>query len=127
MWLTNDSKWKTSIRPSSLELKELGGEEPSLNQCIGVVISSLRLDDATWQANFEPLPSPQDQAGSRGRPRGASGGDGMLLVNLSSIYTDTLPLSRLCTSAPSPLMELISLIRILNIWRFSLHFETFSI
>jgi len=124
MWQTNDSKWKTSTGPSSLELEELGGGEPSLNQCIGVIISSLRLDDATWQANFESLASPSDPGGSslrrlmsriswssiyvndnlrgatrrlldsiQGRPRDASGGDGMLVsLNLSSIYTDTLPL-----------------------------------
>jgi hypothetical protein len=64
MWQTNDSKWKTITGPSSLELKELGGREPSLNQCIGVVISSLRLDDATWQANFESLSSPSAPWGS---------------------------------------------------------------
>jgi hypothetical protein len=66
MWQTNDSKWKTSTGPSSLELKELGGREPQSNQCIGVVISSLRLDDATWQANFESLSS-----SSSGSERGA--------------------------------------------------------
>ena len=52
MWQTNDSKWKTSIGPSSIKLHELGGRELPLNQCIGVVISSLRLDDATWETNF---------------------------------------------------------------------------
>ena len=57
MWQTNDNKWKTSTGPSSTELKELGGTEPPLNQCIGVVISSLRLDDATWKANFQSLSS----------------------------------------------------------------------
>ena len=82
MWQTNDSKWKTSIGPSSEELKELGGREPLLNQCIGAVISSLRLDDATWQANF-------DNSGKRrlfdsiiGRPidiGNASESDGMLV------------------------------------------------
>jgi len=64
MWQTNDSKWKTSIGPSSLELKELGGKEPPLNQCIGVIISSLRLDDATWRANFESLLSLSDHGSS---------------------------------------------------------------
>jgi hypothetical protein len=60
MWQTNDSRWKTSTGPSSLELKELGSRDPPLNQCIGVVISSLRLDDATWQAHFESRSSPSD-------------------------------------------------------------------
>jgi len=104
MWLTNDSKWKTSTGPSSLELEELGGEEPSLNQCIGVVISSLRLDGATWQANFESLLSPSDPGGSGGRPRDASGGDGMLVsLNLTSIYTDTLPLLQIIHFCSKPL------------------------
>ena len=69
MWQTNDSKWKTSTGPSSQELKELGGREPPLNQCIGVIISSLRLDDATWQANFESLSSPFDRGGGWGLRR----------------------------------------------------------
>jgi len=63
MWQTNDSKWKTSTGPSSAELRELGDRELPLNQCIGVVISSLRLDDATWKANFESLSSPSDGGG----------------------------------------------------------------
>ena len=63
MWQTNDSKWKTNSGPSSLELKELGGREPPLTQCIGVVLSPLLLDDATWQANFESLSSPSDRGG----------------------------------------------------------------
>ena len=41
MWQTNDSKWKTSTGPSSEEIKELGSREPSANQCIGAIISSL--------------------------------------------------------------------------------------
>jgi hypothetical protein len=64
MWQMNDSKWKTSIGPSSLELKELGGKEQPPNQCIGVVISSLRLDDDTWRANFESLSSSSDRESS---------------------------------------------------------------
>ena len=58
IWQMNDNKWKTSTGPSSIELKELGGREPPMNQCMGVVISSLRLDDATWQTNFGSLSSP---------------------------------------------------------------------
>jgi len=130
MWQTNDSKWKTTTGPSSLELKELGGREPTLNQCIGVVISSLQLDDVTWKANFKSLSSPSDPWGSGlrrvmsrdswstihvdnsrkrrlldsiiGRPtdiRYASGGDGMLIsLDLSSIYTDSLPLFQITHS-----------------------------
>ena len=63
MWQTNDSKWKMSTGPSSDELRELGGREPPLNQCIGVVVSSLLLDDSTWQANFGPLSSASDRGG----------------------------------------------------------------
>ena len=66
MWQTNDSKWKTTTGPSSLELTELGGREPPLNQCIGVIISSLRLDDATWQANFGSLSNPSGRGGGWG-------------------------------------------------------------
>jgi len=69
MWQTNDTKWGTSTGPSSLELRELGGREPPLNQCMGVVISSLRLDDATWKANFESLSSPSDRGGGWGLRR----------------------------------------------------------
>jgi len=69
MWQTNDSKWKTSTGPSSEELRELGGREPPLNQCIGVVISSLRLDDATWQANFGSLSNPSGRRGGWGLRR----------------------------------------------------------
>jgi len=69
MWQTNDSKWKTSTGPSSAELRELAGKEPPLNQCIGAVISSLRLDDATWHANFEPLSSSSDRGGGWGLGR----------------------------------------------------------
>jgi len=113
MWQTNDSRWKTSIGPSSQELEELGGREPPLNQCIGVVISSLRLDDA----NFESLSSPYNHGrratswstihvdNSRkkglldsiiGRPtdiRYASGDDDGMLVSLDlfSFYTDAIP------------------------------------
>ena len=58
MWQTKDSNWRTITGPSSIELKELGGREPPQNQCIGVVISSLRLDDATWTVNFDSLSSP---------------------------------------------------------------------
>jgi hypothetical protein len=65
MWEANDNKWKTSTGPSSEEFRELGGREPPLNQCVGAVISSLRLDDATWQANFESLSSPSDRGGWR--------------------------------------------------------------
>jgi hypothetical protein len=63
MWQTNESIWKTSTGPSSEELSELGGREPPLNQCIGVVISSLRLDDNTWQANFGSLSSSSRRGG----------------------------------------------------------------
>jgi len=69
MWQTNDSKWKTSTGPSSAEVRELAGREPPLNQCIGAVIYSLRLDDATWKANFESLSSPSDRGGGRGLSR----------------------------------------------------------
>jgi hypothetical protein len=69
MWQTNDSKWKTSFGPSSLEFKELGGREPPLNQCVGVVISSLCLDDATWKTNFESLSSSSDRGGGWGLRR----------------------------------------------------------
>jgi hypothetical protein len=82
MWQTNDGKWKTSIGPSSEELKELGGREPPLNQCIGVVISSLRLDDATWQANFDNSGKRKLRDSIIGRPtdiRYASESDGMLV------------------------------------------------
>jgi hypothetical protein len=82
MWQTNDGKWKTSIGPSSEELKELGGREPPLNQCIGVVISSLRLDDATWQANFDNSGKRRLRDSIIGRPtdvRYASESDGMLV------------------------------------------------
>ena len=64
MWQTNDGKWVTSTGPSSEEVRELAGREPPLNQCMGAVISSLRLDDATWQANFESLSSPSNPGGS---------------------------------------------------------------
>jgi len=65
MWQTNDSKWKTSkVGLSSLELKELGGKEPPLNQCIGAIISSTQLDDATWRANFESLSRSSDHGSS---------------------------------------------------------------
>ena len=57
MWHTNDGKWKTSIGPFSEEIRESGGREPPPNQCIGIAISSLRLDDITWQANFGSLSS----------------------------------------------------------------------
>jgi len=57
MWQTNDNRWKTSTGPSSDELRESKAREPPLNQCIGAVISSLRLDERTWQANFDPLSS----------------------------------------------------------------------
>ena len=53
MWQTNDTEWRTSAGPSSQELTELRGREPPPNQCIGVAIYSLRLDEATWRANFE--------------------------------------------------------------------------
>ena len=69
MWQTNDGIWKTSTGPSSEELRELGGREPQANQCIGAIISSLRLDDTTWQANFESLTSPSDRRGSWGLSR----------------------------------------------------------
>jgi hypothetical protein len=69
MWQTNDSKWKTSTGPSSEEIRELEGREPPLNQCIGAIVSSLRLDDATWQANFESLSSPSDRGGGWGLRR----------------------------------------------------------
>jgi len=69
MWQTNDGRWKTSTGPSSLELKELGGREPPLNQCIAAAICSLRLDDATWKANFESLSSPSDRGGGWGLRR----------------------------------------------------------
>ena len=69
MWQTNDSKWKTSTGPSLEELRELGGRELPLNQCIGAILSSLRLDDATWQANFESLSSPSDRGGGWGLRR----------------------------------------------------------
>ncbi|KIM36423.1 hypothetical protein M413DRAFT_449138, partial [Hebeloma cylindrosporum] len=65
MWQTNDNRWKTSTGPSLEELGEFRGREPPLNQCIGVVISSLRLDDATWQTNFGStwgLPSGPDRS-----------------------------------------------------------------
>ena len=63
IWQTNESIWKTSTGPSSEELRELGGREPPLNQCIGVVISSLRLDDSTWQANFGSLSNSSRRGG----------------------------------------------------------------
>ena len=69
MWQTNDSTWKTSTGPSSEELRELAGGEPPLNQCIGVVISSLRLDDTTWQANFGRLSSSSRRGGGWGLHR----------------------------------------------------------
>jgi hypothetical protein len=69
MWHTNDGKWKTNTGPSSEELRESGGREPPLNQCIGVAISSLRLDDITWQANFGSLSSPSGRGGGRGLRR----------------------------------------------------------
>ena len=72
MWQTNDSRWKTSNGPSFIELEELGGKKPPLNQCIGAVISSLRLDDATWMANFESLSGLPS-----GSERGAGGGDSL--------------------------------------------------
>ena len=82
MWQTNDGKWETSTGPSSEELRELGNREPPLNQCIGAVISSLRLDDATWQANFDNSEKRRLLGSIIGRPtdiRYASGGDGMLV------------------------------------------------
>jgi len=63
MWQINDSRWKTKTGPSSSELAELGGREPPPNQCMGIVISSLRLDEATWQANFGSLASPPSASG----------------------------------------------------------------
>ena len=117
MWQTNDSKWKTSIGLSSIKLHELGGRELPLNQCIGVVISSLRLDDATWETNFGSFSS--SSSGSAGgwgnlslgrttrrlldsileRPTDLQlWGDGMLLsTRPSSIYTDALPLFQITT------------------------------
>ena len=74
-WKTNDSKWKTSIGPSSGELNELRGRDPPLNQCIGAVISSLRLDETTWKANFGSLPNPPS-----GSDRGAGPWDSIRRV-----------------------------------------------
>ena len=55
MWETSDNRWNTSTGPSSDELRESRGRELPLNQCIGAVISSLRLDERTWRANFDSL------------------------------------------------------------------------
>jgi hypothetical protein len=117
MWQTDDRKWKTSAGPSSEEIRELGSRESPLNQCIGAVISSLRLDDATWQANFESLSSSSDRGEGWGLSRvdnsgkrrlldsiigwptemrhASYGSDGMFLSDgspdLSRIYIDILP------------------------------------
>ena len=88
MWQTNDSKWKTTTGPSSEELKELGGREPPLNQCIGAIISSLRLDDATWQANFESFSSPSDRGGGWGLSRVENSGKRRLLDSIMGRPTE---------------------------------------
>jgi hypothetical protein len=84
IWQTNDSRWKTSTGPSSNELRDSQGREPPLNQCIGVIISSLRLDEATWKTNFGPLSS------SASSPDRGQGGRGlrhfMSRTSLSSIH-----------------------------------------
>ena len=73
MWQMYDRKWNTDTGPSFEELRELGGREPPLNQCIGVVISSLRLDNSTWKANFESLSSASDHGGGWRLSRTVSG------------------------------------------------------
>jgi hypothetical protein len=94
MWQMYDSKWKTSTGPSFEELRELGGREPPLNQCIGVVISSLRLDDSTRPTDIR---------------HASYGSDGTFLSDgspdLSSIIFTYCP--RLHPSAPRTLTEFI--------------------
>jgi hypothetical protein len=68
MWQTGDNRWKTRTGPSSEELGESRGKRPPLNQCIGLVVSSLKLDSATWEANFDPRSRPPPSP-DRGRLR----------------------------------------------------------
>lgn len=45
--------WNTSVGPTSQELSALHPhEQPHLNQCVGIIASSVQLDDSTWQMYF---------------------------------------------------------------------------
>jgi len=52
LWVSQDNRVKTNVGPSNSELEALQGREPPLNQCIGLVLSALHLDDATWRMHF---------------------------------------------------------------------------
>jgi hypothetical protein len=66
-WDKFNEKWKIAAGPSVAELGELHSGEPPLNQCFGIIASSLELDNQTWQHYFSGLKnrSPTTTAGSQ--------------------------------------------------------------
>ncbi|KAF8967321.1 hypothetical protein BDZ97DRAFT_545983 [Flammula alnicola] len=94
-WDTPDNKWKIRAGPSARELDALRGEKPPMNQCIGVIISSLRLDEETWQTYFpnnDRSPT-SDRTASRGRDFSITR---MLtrMSSMSSIHVNQRPTGR---------------------------------
>ncbi|KDR69314.1 hypothetical protein GALMADRAFT_256160 [Galerina marginata CBS 339.88] len=56
IWQHEDNRLKTNRGPSQSQLRALQGGEPPFNQCIGMLLSSLQLDEDTWQ-NYFPVKS----------------------------------------------------------------------
>ncbi|KDR69304.1 hypothetical protein GALMADRAFT_927554 [Galerina marginata CBS 339.88] len=52
LWQSQDHRLKTNVGPSRTEMEALHGREPPLNQCFAVMLSSLLLDENTWQTHF---------------------------------------------------------------------------